>query len=235
MDTYASSAGDPGGLLRHRRPGPERRRLLRHGLRHERRVDAVADRPAHRHGFHRPRGPPGVQRGRPRFEGHPGRAVLRLRLADDGARSGGGGHRWPDAAQLFARSPRPSIPSYWDPTTQTAWTSYQVGAPVAPDVVRQPDVAGVEGPTGRLLPHRRGGHLGAGHGRQRPGHAGGAARERPGGEELRRRPRYQAGTGRLEHDHHDERVGRGVQLLRRLGPVTGFADRRCPRLPARQR
>ena len=62
-------------------------------------------------------------------------------------------------------------PTYWDPVTDTPWTAYQVGTPVAQDLLRRPDVDGPQGPAGQLLPHRRRRDLGPRHGRQRPGHA----------------------------------------------------------------
>ena len=96
-------------------------------------------------------------------------------------------------------------PTYWDPTTQTPWTAYQVGTPVARDVLRRSDLAGPEGPAGQLVPHRRAGYLGAGHGRQRPGRPGRPAGQRPAGQGLPDRPDGDPPAGhRLRHHRRVE-------------------------------
>ncbi len=56
------------------------------------------------------------------------------------------------------------------------------GHPVAPHLLRRPDLARPQGAAGQLLPHRRGGDLGPRHGREQPRHAGGAAGQRTGGQ-----------------------------------------------------
>ena len=54
MDTYASSAGDPGGFYNILRPGPSRRRLLRHGIRTEPPVRGFRRVATHQHHVQRP-------------------------------------------------------------------------------------------------------------------------------------------------------------------------------------
>ena len=115
----------------------------------------------------------------------------------DGTQSGPGHRgRAPLSDGVIAAS---GHPTYWDPSTDTAWTSYQVGQPVARDVLRRPDLVGHEGPAGQLVPHRRPGHLGAGHGRERSGDAGGTARQRPGGQGLPGRADQHRLLGVVDH------------------------------------
>ena len=199
MDTYASSAGDPSGFYDIAGPRPERRRVLRHGLRHERRkttpsptapltgagftdLDAVQQYAAvvppskvilgvPYYGYDWPTAGPGL--GDP-ATGPP--TPLSYAQID--------GHRRP---RLLGPDDR-----------RRAWTSYQVGIAVAPDVLRQPDVAGAQGTTGQHVPPRRGGHLGARDGGRRPRHAGGARRERPDREGTA------PGAGQDRRDHDDD-------------------------------
>ena len=79
--------------------------------------------------------------------------------------------------------------------------------PVAPDLVRRPDVAGVEGPAGELVPRGRSRGVGARHGRERPDDARRPPRQRAGGEGLPTGTRCHAHAGDGlddEHDHHDD-------------------------------
>ncbi len=63
----------------------------------------------------------------PASQGHPRRALLRLRLADH--RRDPRPPRPPEASRRSATAviAASGHPTYWDPTTQTPWTAYQVG------------------------------------------------------------------------------------------------------------
>ena len=125
-------------------------------------------------------------------------------------------------------------PTYWDPTTQTAWTSYQVGTQWHETYFDDPDLAGAQGPAGRLLPHRRPGHLGLGHGRQQPGHVGRVVGQRPGGQgPADRADQHRPERPARDRVHLDRGVERGhgaadadrLPQLARHHPVCGDADR----------
>jgi hypothetical protein len=75
------------------------------------------------------------------------------------------------------------------------------GDPVAPDLVRQPHVAGAEGAVGQLVPYRRHRSVGPRDGREQPGHVVRPPRERSGGEELRGRSEDDGRpSGWIDHD-----------------------------------
>ena len=94
-------------------------------------------------------------------------------------------------------------PTYWDPSTDTVWTSYQVGTQWHETYFDNPTSLAMKAAAGQLVPHRRTGHLGPRHGRQRPGHAGRASRAtprrrrttRPARPPRRHRPPAPPGTG----------------------------------------
>ena len=72
---------------------------------------------------------------------------------------------------------------------------------VARDVLRGPDLALPAGPAGAVLWARRPRDLGAGHGRQRPVHAGRSRRVRPRDQGAAEWPRCQPGAIELGPDH----------------------------------
>ena len=128
MAVYASAAGDSRRLLRHRRRGPGTRRLLRHGLRHELEVPAECHLAAVRRQLQRRPGHRVVPEG--------GAALARSSsgcptTATTGRRRAGRCRPTATGLGVTARRTRRSRPSghptYWDPVTDTPWTSYQVG------------------------------------------------------------------------------------------------------------
>ena len=96
-----------------------------------------------------------------------------------GPRSRRSRHRPGHTAELLADRRRSAGHVYWDPTTQTAWTSYQVGTQWHQTFFDNPTSLALKAQLADTLPHRRGRHLGARHGGQRPRHAGRAGRAAP--------------------------------------------------------
>ena len=113
-------------VLQHRRPGAGGRRVLRHGLRHEQQDHAERHGAAGRRRLQRHRGPAAVHRG-----GAAPKVILGVPYygydwptTDGTSTAQATGSESPLSDGVIAAS---GHPTYWDPTTQTAWTSYQVG------------------------------------------------------------------------------------------------------------
>ncbi len=86
----------------------------------------------------------------------------------------------PESPVSYATIAAANHPTYWDPVTDTPWTSYQVGSQWYTTYFDDPTSMALKAAAGELLPHRRCRDLGARYGRQRPGHDGRATRQRPG-------------------------------------------------------
>ena len=138
-------------------------------------------------------------------------------------------------------------PTYWDPSTQTAWTSYQVGTQWHETYFDDPTSLALKAATGQLVPHRRGRASGPSvwtattrrcsrrySGTRRPQRT-----SRPGRTQPRRAVRPApassppaSGTGRHGSPHSDRATGSGGSQ-QFLGTLSGFAHHRsCARLPA---
>ena len=223
MDTYASSAGDPSGFYDIPGLNSERRRVLRDGLRHERPSTPSPTAPLTGAGF---TDLDAVQQYAAVVS--PSKVILGVPYY---------GYDWPTAGpglgdpatgsthtiELLAgggdRGPRLLGPDDPDPVDLVPG-----GIAMAPDVLRQPDVVGAQGATGQHVPRRRGRHLGPGNGGCRPGHAGGAAGERP------RREGSATGAGRERRHHHDHHGASELHLRRDVERGRGHAHPRRPRI-----
>ncbi len=124
-------------------------------------------------------------------------------------------------------------PTYWDPSTQTAWTAYQVGAQWHETFFDDPTSLALKAQLAADLPHRRTGHLGPRHGRQQSGHARRPARQRAGGQgPPDRADRLGDGScwlrvhvhGRLDRGRRGSDPGDPTGIVRHC-PVPGCADR----------